>query len=44
MEKQEKLWQRQSLMDMMRRKRHDPAGDVPFDPDEEPEAEDGKAP
>ncbi len=44
MENQEKLWQRQSLMDMMRRKHRDPAGDVPFDPDEEPEEEDGKAP
>ena len=43
MEKQEKFWQRQSLMDMMRRKRRDPAGAVPFDPDEEPE-EYGKAP
>lgn len=42
MEKKPKAWQRQGLTDMMRRRRRDPAGDLPFDPDEEESMEDGE--
>ena len=44
MEKKADLWQRQSLVNLLRQKRRDPAGDLPFDPDEEDPAEDGDAP
>ena len=40
MEKKPSVRQRQSLMEMMRRQRRDPSGDLPFDPDEEEDMED----
>ena len=40
MEKRENAHSARSLTDMLRRRR-DPAGDLPFDPDAEPPMEDG---
>ena len=41
MEKRERARNTGSLTDLLRRSR-DPAGDLPFDPDEEPPMEDGE--
>ncbi len=41
MEKKEVFWKRQSLTDLLRRRR-DPGGDLPFDPDGEEEQEEGE--
>ena len=35
-------WQRRGLTDLMRRRRRDPSGDIPFDPEEEDPEEDGE--
>ena len=43
MEKQEKRPHRQGLTDMLRRRR-DPGGDLPFDPDGDEPLEDGETP
>ena len=42
MENQETARRARSLTDMLRRRR-DPSGDIPFDPDGEPPMEDGEA-
>ena len=42
MEKQETVRNSRSLTELLRRRR-DPAGDLPFDPDAEPPMEDGEA-
>ena len=44
MEKQPAPWQRRGLLDLMSRRRRDPGGDLPFDPDEDPPQEDGEEP
>ncbi len=44
MESKEKLWQRQSLLEMMRRRRRDPEDDLPFDDDGDPDGEIEKSP
>ena len=42
MEKRTAPWQRRGLTELMRSRRRDPAGDIPFDPEEEPPMEDGE--
>ena len=42
MEKNKPRYQREGLMDMMKRKRMDPSGDLSLDPDEEPREEDAQ--
>ncbi len=41
MEKQDRVRNTRSLTDLLRRRR-DPSGDLPFDPDAEPPMEDGE--